>query len=214
MQFRTNVPSSALLSAQEDERKRVAGELHDSIVASLGAMRFRIDKIAEDMKQWNSSPESLQDLGSKVTEIINEVRRIMADLRPSILDDLGIIPAINWFCREYQKTYSHISVESQIGIVEPDVADSLKTPIFRICQEAMNNVAKYSQATLVHLSLQKEEGKIRLAIQDNGKGFNLDTAKSRMGLSTMRERAQLSGGAFNLESALGKGTAIRVSWPI
>ena len=79
-------------------------------------MRFRIDKIAEEIKQGNGSPESLQDLGSKVVEINNEVRRIMADLRPSILDDLGIIPAMDWFCREYQKTYSHISVEKQIRI--------------------------------------------------------------------------------------------------
>jgi signal transduction histidine kinase len=118
------------LIAQEQERKRIAGELHDSIAASLGAMRFRIDNIAEEMKQGNGSPESLQDVASNVMEVNNEVWRIMADLRPSILDDLGIIAAMNWFCREYQKTYAHISVETQIGISEQEVPDSLKSRFF------------------------------------------------------------------------------------
>jgi len=206
--------ASQCLTAQETERKRVAGELHDSIAASLGAMKFRIEKIAEEMKQGHSNPESLEDLGLKVTDINNEVRRIMADLRPSVLDDLGIIAAMNWFCRECQKTYSHISVENKIGIAEQDIPDSLKTPIFRICQEAINNTAKYSKASLVNLSLRKEHDKIQLTIQDNGQGFDLNTVRKGLGLSTMRERAGLSGGSFDLESSIGKGTLIRVSWPL
>lgn len=206
--------SSRLLSAQEDERKRIAGELHDSIAASLGAVKFKIERIADEIKGGHGSAESLQDLGSNVTEISNEVRRIMADLRPSILDDLGIIAAVNWFGREYQKTYSHIFVDSQIGVAEDEVPDSLKTPIFRISQEALNNIAKYSKASLVNLSLRREDNQIELTIRDNGQGFSLEKVKRGLGLSTMKERAQLSGGVFDLESALGKGTLIRVSWPI
>jgi PAS domain S-box-containing protein len=206
--------ASQCLTTQETERRRIAGELHDSIAASLGAMKFRIDKMAEEMKQGQGSPESMQDLGLKVTDINNEVRRIMFDLRPSILDDLGIIPAMDWFCREYQKTYSHISVEKQIGLAEHDVPDSLKTPIFRISQEAMNNTAKHGQACLVTLTVQKEHGRIQLTIQDNGQGFDSETVRKGLGLSTMRERAQLSGGSFDIESTIGKGTLIRVSWPL
>jgi PAS domain S-box-containing protein len=206
--------ASQCLTAQETERKRVAGELHDSIAASLGAMKFRIEKIAEEMKQGHSNPESLQDLGLMVTDINNEVRRIMADLRPSVLDDLGIIAAMNWFCRECQKTYSHISVENKIGIAEQDIPDSLKTPIFRICQEAINNTAKYSKASLVSVSLRKEHDKIQLTIQDNGQGFDPNTVRKGMGLSTMRERAELSGGALNIESGKDKGSIIRAVWPI
>ena len=138
----------------------------------------------------------------------------MADLRPSVLDDLGIITAMNWFCREFQKTYSNISVENEIWISEHEVPDSLKTPIFRISQEAMNNIAKYSKASLTNLSLRKEDGKILLTIQDNGQGFDVSTVRRGLGLSTMRERAQLSGGSFVIESAVGEGTTIRVSWPI
>ena len=197
--------SSRLLSAQEDERKRVAGELHDSIAASLGAMRFRIGKIVVEMNQGHGSPESLQDLGSKVVEINNEVRRIMADLRPSILDDLGIIPAMDWFCREYQKTYSHISVEKQIGISEGEVPDSLKTPIFRISQEAMNNISKYSKASLAKLSLRKEDDKILLTIQDNGQGFDLDTTKRGMGLSTIENEPNFQEGPLTLNQRWERG---------
>ncbi|MBI5606447.1 MAG: HAMP domain-containing protein [Deltaproteobacteria bacterium] len=206
--------ASQYLKAQEEERRRIAGELHDSIAASLSGLKYRIEKIAEEMKQGVGDPDSLQDIAPKIMEINSEVRRIMADLRPAILDDLGIVPAMNWFCREYQKTYSHISLENQIGIAEEEVPESLKTPIFRISQEAMNNIAKYSKASLVNLSLLKEDDKINLTIQDNGQGFDLKTVRKGMGLSTMRERAQLSGGSFGLESAVGQGTVVRAVWNI
>jgi PAS domain S-box-containing protein len=206
--------ASQCLTAQETERKRIAGELHDGIAASLSAIRLRIERIALEMKQGLRSAESLQDIASQVAEINTDVRRIMADLRPSILDDLGILAALNWFCREYQKAYSHISVEKQIGVEEHELPDSLKTPIFRISQETMNNVSKHSQASLIKLSLQKEDGKILLTIQDNGQGFDPETARKGMGLSSIRERAELSGGSSELKSAMGKGTMIRVSWPI
>jgi len=94
-----------------------------------------------------------------------------------------------------------------------DVPDSLRTPIFRISQEAVNNIAKYSNASIVNLSLGKEDDKILLTIKDDGQGFNPDTVRRGLGLTTMRERAQLSGGTFDLESVVGKGTLIRVSWP-
>ncbi|MGZ6230241.1 MAG: response regulator [Syntrophales bacterium] len=206
--------ASQCLTAQETERKRIAGELHDSIAASLSAVKIRIERTAEEMRQGNGSLESLQDLGSMVSDINNDVRRIMADLRPSVLDDLGIIAAMNWFCREYQKTYSHISLEKQIEISEDDVPDLLKTPIFRISQEAMNNIARHSKATRATLSLQKQDGEIVLTIQDNGQGFDLDTTKRGLGLSTMRERTELSGGSFALESTMGKGTTVHAHWPL
>lgn len=105
-------------------------------------------------------------------------------------------------------------MDKQVEVSEQEVPDSLKTPIFRISQEAMNNIAKYSQASLVNLSLRKEDNKILLTIQDNGQGFDTSTVRRGLGLSTMKERAQLSGGSFDLESAMGKGTTIRVSWTI
>jgi signal transduction histidine kinase len=149
-----------------------------------------------------------------MAQTIGEVRRIMADLRPSILDDLGILPAMNWFCREYQKNYSHLAIQKQIGISEEDVPDLLKIVIFRILQEAMNNIAKHSQASLVQLALQKAKQRLELTIQDNGRGYRPDETMKGFGLSTMRERAELSGGTFSVQSTEGKGTIVRASWPL
>lgn len=140
------------------------------------------------------------------------------DLRPSVLDDLGILATIGWFTREFQKVYSHISIEKEIHLLEDQVPDPLKIVLFRVIQEAMNNIAKYSKADLVHLSLQKTDGTIELAIQDNGQGFNLmevlsvEGSKRGLGLTSMRERTELSGGSFVVESTRGRGTVIKAIW--
>ncbi len=102
-------------------------------------------------------------------------------------------------------------MEKEIGISEGEVPDSLKTPIFRISQEAMNNIAKHSQATLVNLSLRREDNKILLIVRDNGQGFDLETVSRGMSLSTMKERAKLSRGTCAIESVKGAGTTIRCS---
>jgi signal transduction histidine kinase len=155
-----------------------------------------------------------------VQESVREIRRIQTDLRPSILDDLGILATISWFCREYQTTYSGIRIEKQIDIHEREVPESLKMEIYRIMQEALNNVSKYSHADLVHLALRISDGELELSIQDNGRGFDLpevasgESPKRGLGLSSMRERAEHSGGSLWIESAKGKGTLIRASWPI
>jgi signal transduction histidine kinase len=212
-QKRLRYLSSELMAAQEKERKRIAGELHDSVAASLGAIIFQIEKILGQVERDESTQAGLRDLISMVQQVNQETRRIMSALRPSVLDDLGIIPAINWFCREYEKTYSHIRVEKQIDVSENDLSDSLKTAIFRVSQEAMNNIAKHSKASHVILYLQKRQSGIELTIQDNGRGFHPDTTRRGLGLSTMRERAEFSGGSFDVESTVGKGTVVRVSWP-
>jgi PAS domain S-box-containing protein len=206
--------ASQYLTAQEKERRRIAAELHDSIASALAGIKFRIEKTAEEMKRGQSNIESIKDLSSNLSQAIGEVRRIMTDLRPSILDDLGILPALGWFCREFEKTYSHLAIQKQIGISEDDVPELLKTVIFRISQEAMSNIARHSKASLVDLALQKAGGRVELTIQDNGRGFRPDEIVKGLGLSTMRERAELSGGIFEIHSAPGRGTVIRASWPI
>jgi PAS domain S-box-containing protein len=202
------------LTAHEAERRRIAAELHDSIASSLAGIKFKIEKTAQDVQQGLGNPKSLLELSSNVAQAIGEVRRIMADLRPSILDDLGILPALSWFCREYEKTYSHISVQKEIGISEDEISDSLKTAIFRLSQEALNNVAKHSGASLVDLSLRKVGERVELTIQDNGHGFESPGFARGFGLSTMRERVELSGGTFAVHSTAGKGTILRASWPL
>ncbi len=212
--------SSQLLSAEEKERKRIARELHDGIGQSLTAIKFRVENMLQQMDRGKAKriAEPMETIIPLIQQSIEESRRIQMDLRPSILDDLGILATLSWFCREFQTTYSGISIEKLINIKEDEVPDSLKTVIYRISQEALNNVAKHSKADLVHLALRKSDGKIELAIRDNGQGFDLKEVLPRegsergLGLTSMRERTELSGGSFVIESALGKGTTIRATW--
>jgi PAS domain S-box-containing protein len=211
--------SSQLLKAQEEERKRVAVEIHDSIGGALSSVRFSVENLACAVETGGAMHESLQTLRSLIQHAMDESRRIMADLRPSILDDLGILSTIRWLCRQYQTVYSSISIEMEIGVEEDDVPDSLKIIIFRVMQEALNNIAKHSKADRVRISLVKRENAIELEIHDNGLGFDMDAAPTRrsheggLGLTSMRERTELSGGSFSMQSALGKGTAIHALWP-
>jgi signal transduction histidine kinase len=206
--------ASQCLTAQEDERKRIAGELHDSLASMLVAVKFRIEKTTAQIEKEAGSAGSFRDILAIVGAAIQEVRRIMADLRPAVLDDLGLIPALNWLCREFEKTYSHIRVEKRLELSESDVTQMLKTAIFRLSQEALNNIANHSQASQVSLTLHKANGKIILVIEDNGQGFVPGKVVRGLGLSTMKERTELSGGNYRLESSRGKGTAITASWSL
>jgi signal transduction histidine kinase len=138
----------------------------------------------------------------------------MMNLRPSVLDDLGILATFNWFCREFQKIYSHVQIHRHIRIEEREIPEPLKIVIFRILQEGMNNFAKYGQGDSVFLSLGKIARTIQLEIRDNGVGFNPETIHRGLGLTSMRERTELSGGTFTIESAKGQGTKITAIWPI
>ncbi|MBT8331329.1 MAG: PAS domain S-box protein [Deltaproteobacteria bacterium] len=214
------VLSNQLLSAEEKERKRIARELHDSIGQALSAIKFSVENALREL----GAAEKPMDLGSLEAVIpltqktIEEVRRIVKDLRPSILDDLGILATIKWFCREFQNVCSGIRIETTIDIQENDIPLYLKTTIYRIMQEALNNVSKHSKASVVSLQLQKTKTGIDLTIQDNGRGFNLQqvtgikTSLRGFGLASMRERAEMSGGRFAVNSAIETGTTIGVVW--
>ena len=212
--------SNQLLSAEEKERKRIARELHDGIGQALSAIKFSVENSLRELRNSpdHSELKSLETVIPLTQKTIEEVRRIVKDLRPSILDDLGILATITWFCREFQNVYSGIRIIKDIAILESDIPSPLKTVIYRILQEALNNVAKHSQANLVHLSLHLADNVVELKVHDNGKGFDLTEAISLrpsrrgFGLASMRERAQLSGGKFGIESSIGKGTRIWVRW--
>ena len=208
--------SSQLLTVQENERRSIARELHDGVGQMLTAVKFKI----ESALQLKSKKKSLEAVIPLIKESIEEVRRVQMDLRPSTLDDLGVLATLEWFCREYQKIYSHIRIEKKTGLKESDVPMPVKTVIYRVTQEALNNIAKHSKANLVRFSLNKKENKIELTIRDDGIGFDLEQAfnpeESRrgLGLTSMRERTQLSGGSFVIESTPGNGTTLRAIWPI
>jgi len=207
--------TSQLLLAEEQERKRIARELHDGLGQSLNAIavnvRTTLERVGDKVKTGFESLEAIMPI---IHQSIEEVHRIGMNLRPSLLDDLGLLPTIGWFVREYQKIYPSIRIEKQTEIEETQVPDPLKAVIYRILQEALNNIAKHSKANLVSISLRKKDDRIELVIEDNGIGFDMESVKSGFGLGSMRERAEFSVGSFDIESVKGKGTVIRASWPI
>jgi PAS domain S-box-containing protein len=206
--------SAELLSAQEKERRKIARDLHDSIGQMLAATKFSLEsQLSQIEKGSPPARENFAPIISLVQNSIEEVRRMSSDLWPSILDDLGLLMTINWFCRNFQGVYCAIRVDKQVHIQEDEVPASLKTVIYRVLQEAMNNVAKYSQANEVQVSLQKVDSRIELRVQDGGVGFDLQNSPRGLGLASMKERTELSGGTFHLSAKPGEGTVVRASWP-
>lgn len=212
---RLRLLSSQLMNVQENERKRVARELHDGIGQMLTALKFRLENtLTQVIPEPGARRRSLETTLPMIHESIEEVRRIQMDLRPSILDDLGIVATLGWFCREFQKSYPTISVDRQIEVAEEEISPALKTVIYRVMQEAMNNAAKHSRSERIHLMLHKLGGAIELAVRDYGQGFDRDRAPRGFGLHSMRERTELSGGSFEVSSAPGDGATIRARWPL
>ena len=214
--------SSQLLNAQERERKRISRELHDGIGQSLSAIKFTVETALTEMSQENpvQVPQSLKTVVPLVQEVVEEVRTISRNLRPSVLDDLGILATISWFCREVEDTYTGIRINKRINIMEDEVPDSLKTVIFRLLQEAVNNVTKHSEASVIDLCLEGLNERIELTIEDNGIGFDVEREmaegriKEGIGLSSMKERTELSGGSFLIQSHKGAGTRVKASWSL
>ena len=214
--------SKQLLNAQESERRRIARELHDSIGQSLGALKMQLEITLSRVNQRinRSLAGDFTTVMSMIQDAIDEVRRMAMAVRPPMLDDLGLVATLSWFCREYQASHPEITIEKSIDIGEEEIPDPLKSTIYRIMQEACNNIAKHSKANRVRVSLGKIGGLLELGIEDDGEGFIVENAVSTksvpkgFGLTSMRERAELSGGIFSLQSNIGQGTAVQVRWPL
>jgi PAS domain S-box-containing protein len=214
--------SARLLSAHEEERRKIAADVHDTLGSTLSAVKFKMEacllEAAEQGLAAMAAPFGA--VIPMVKECVDECRKIQTDLRPPLLDDLGLLITLSWLCRRFQEIYTGISVEQDIGVEEADIAEPLKIVLFRIAQEGLHNIAKHSNADHASLSLQKTADRLKLVLQDNGKGFaagNELLVKDRdtgLGLTSMQERVELSGGLFAIESAEGNGTIIRASWPL
>jgi PAS domain S-box-containing protein len=213
--------SCQVLTAQESERQRIAADLHDGLGQLLGAVKFGLESVlASTGVDGRDEPRrTLEIVTSTVKEALEEVRRMSMNLRPSTLDDLGLLATLSWFVREFQSVYRTIAVEMDFRIIESDVPDSLKVAMFRIVQESMSNIAKHSHATRVKVCLERDANGIRLILQDNGVGFNPPDVAARQGAQkrhghvSSRDRVEWSGGTFAVRSAPGEGVVVRASWP-
>jgi PAS domain S-box-containing protein len=212
---------SKLIAVQEEERKRLASELHDSIGQTLAAVKFWVEMALKFRDEGNDTAalDHLERFVPTLQRSIEETRNIYMGLRPSILEDMGLLATLEWLRWECMKLYPQRHIELATGVAEDEIPESLKICIFRIAQEALNNVAKHSKAEWVDISLSRNCDGIELIVSDDGVGMDLgqilhsSTARS-LGLSSMRERAELTEGSFTIESTPGQGTTIRVCWPI
>jgi PAS domain S-box-containing protein len=211
--------SRKLLESQELERKMIARELHDGLGASLTNIKYSLE---QHLDTHPEEKESLEQAVSLVQQAIRDTSRMSRSLRPSILDDMGVLPAIRWFCQQCQEANNGIKIETQLEVQEGEVPDPLKIAIYRIVQEALTNVTKHSGAQRVTVALTKTEGSLVLSIGDDGQGFdsvgpnwktNACDDIPGMGLSSMKERVELSGGAIAIMPLKGSGTMIHARWP-
>lgn len=208
--------SEKLVAAQDEERRRIAQELHDSVGASLTAVKFGLETA---LRQMDENP-LLSRLVDRLKGVIGETQNISRNLHPSVLDDLGLLPAIRSFCRDFESMRGDLRIEHELDVTEAAVPRSLKLLIFRVAQEGINNAAKHSGAGLARLELTEANGRIALTLTDDGDGFDVDAALKKgvlqggLGLSSMKERTELAGGRFEIRSAPGEGTVIRAEWAI
>jgi len=205
-----------LQSIREEERTMIAQEIHDELGQVLTALKIQISLLA---KKLNKNQESLKakinSLSDMIDASVESVQKISAKLRPGILDELGLIAAIEWQTEEFEKLTNikcSIVLPKEELILEKDKS----TAIFRIFQEALTNIARHSQATKAQISLLNHQSYISLEIQDNGKGITQDQIKDfkSLGIHGMEERAMVFGGQVYIEGIAGKGTTVKVEIPI
>jgi signal transduction histidine kinase len=210
--------SRQILSAQEEERKRISRELHDVIAQTLTGINIRLATLKKEAsvntKGLDRNIARTQRLVEKSVDIVHEFAR---ELRPAVLDDLGLIPALHAFVKLFSKrTRIHVHLKVFAGVEQLD--NDQRTILYRVAQEALTNVSRHAQASSVEVTIQKVPDGTCMKISDNGKSFAVERTlnargRQRLGLLGMRERLEMVGGRFHVESAVGKGTTITAYIP-
>ena len=203
---------------REEEKSRLALEMHDELGHSLMALTMTVRRLGRSLKK--SEPDK-QEMGAQVDELLDLVkqatatsRRIMSDLRPSVLHDLGLVAAIEWLAHEFEE-HSGIHCVVDAGDLDPELSDEASIALFRIVQESLTNIAKHAQASAAKISLDVNSDGLMLEIIDDGIGIaaNWHNKKGSFGLIGMRERAIAIGGKLRVDSGQGSGSVVRIEVP-
>ncbi|MCK6077052.1 PAS domain-containing sensor histidine kinase [Paenibacillus silvae] len=197
---------SQVMNIQEEERRRISRELHDGIGQSLFSLVIQMDRLLAD--QANPGVEALRQ---QVTRIMEDVRGMAWELRPSVLDDLGVVPAIRTYIENYTRHYG-IEVELECSL-RKRLDMNKEIAIYRIIQEALTNVAKYADVSEARVTVEDTEDLTLVIIEDQGAGFNKNNAGHGVGLFSMEERARGAGGTLRVSSEAGEGTTVTLLLP-
>jgi PAS domain S-box-containing protein len=211
--------SRQILLAQEEERKRISRELHDVIAQTLTGINLSLAGLKLGARRNTKDLE--RDIGRTqrlVADSVKVIHQFARELRPAVLDDLGLIPALNTFVKHFQaKTDIRVNLSAVSGV---DLVDGVKrTVLYRVAQEALTNIARHAQVSRAYVKIRKLDDTIRMTVKDNGKGFRAERVsygkkRSRLGMLGMRERVEMVDGKFTIQSAPGKGTTVLVQIPL
>jgi two-component system sensor histidine kinase DegS len=204
-----------VIEAQEAERKRVAREIHDGPAQALANVLLQSEIIERTWLKGNTeqAQEELRSLKRNASETLSDLRRIIFDLRPMALDDLGLVPTLHKYV-DKMKASHEIGIDLKIIGEEPALPSAMTVALFRLAQEAITNVLKHAQATYLEIRLEFASSAVNLVVRDNGKGFDPDEKKDGFGLLGMKERVKLLEGKIKFESRAGWGTRVMIHIPL
>ena len=212
--------SASLRSAREEEGARIARELHDELGSALTSLNWDLEEIDRSLARGVQTDisrvrEKISNMSSLVDSTINTIRRISSELRPSILDDLGLVEAIEWQAQQFQLR-TGIVYHGDYSLENVNLNREQSTAVFRIFQEALTNILRHAEATRFAVAIGREDGNVVLTVSDNGRGINEDeiSGPQSLGLLGMSERAHLIGGTVSIAGIGGHGTAVRVRVPM
>ncbi|MDD5260775.1 MAG: sensor histidine kinase [Methylacidiphilales bacterium] len=210
--------SRQILAAQEEERKRISRELHDVIAQTLTGINVRLSALKKEASlNTKGLDRNIAHTQRLVEKSVDIVHRFARELRPAVLDDLGLIPALHSFVKIFsERTHLRVHLKIFAGIEQLDI--NKRTMLYRVALESLNNVSRHAKAGHVEVNIQKLRGIARMEIKDDGRSFHVERVmrsrgNKRLGLLGMRERVEMFGGTFCVESASGQGTTIRVEIP-
>ena len=213
--------STQLINAQEAERRRISRELHDEMGQALTMMRISLVKIEEELPPQVTATlkKRLGEASSLAEQTLERVRELSLDLRPTMLDDFGLVSALRWYLDRYAKRLN-IEVAFEAIDLEDRLPAEMETALYRVVQEALTNVARHAQANKVHLRVERKEASVAALIEDDGRGFEVEkivdsqAPERGIGLLGIRERVTTLGGNFDIQSAPGEGTRLTVEIPV
>ena len=213
------VLSAQLMNADENDRKRIANDLHEDVAQTLTAAKLYLERAKHIQSSSDSQidAEPLERTISILQDAIQDVRTLAMELRPTTLDEFGIVKTIDWICREFSNEYNKISLDANIEVEEEEIPSALKTIIYRVIRDGLDSIGEQELATKVSLRVSRHENNLILCIEDNAVAYHPErddrNSEQNVALATIKERVILTGGIFKVTSNRQGGTIMTAEWP-